>query len=70
MMDAFGSNNWALGLGWIVSLIIVAIIFVIVISLKSNYRRTKPKTAMDILKERYARGEISRDEFNDKKQDF
>lgn len=42
-----------------------------VINLASNsHDEHKPKTAIDILKERYARGDISKEEFEDKKKDI
>lgn len=71
MMDGM-SNAWSLqiGYGWIIGLIVL-VIFIGLIS-ESNRRRKnasrKFDSPQDILKTRYARGEISRDEFDEKRR--
>jgi len=71
MMDGM-SNAWSLqiGYGWIIGLIIL-VVFIGLIS-ESNRRRKnasrKFDSPQDILKTRYARGEISRDEFDEKRR--
>jgi putative membrane protein len=66
-MDHF----WGIGWGWIIGLIIlVIVIWMIVRTLNQKSSRNQPdnKTPLDILKERYARGEISKQEYVDKKK--
>jgi putative membrane protein len=71
MMDGM-SNAWSLqiGYGWIIGLIVL-VVFIGLIS-ESNRRRKnasrKFDSPQDILKTRYARGEISRDEFDEKRR--
>lgn len=68
-----GMNNvWGLeiGYGWIIGLIVL-VVFIAMVS-ESNRRRKnagrKFDSPQDILKTRYARGEISRDEFDEKRR--
>ncbi len=55
---------------WLV--LFVAIFVLIRFSSERNRQDLPPreKTALDILKERYARGEIGREEFEEKKRDL
>lgn len=69
--------GWGMGFGMISMVLFwVLVILGIVILVKSiaasttGADRTPAKTALDILKERYARGEIGRDEFEQKKRDL
>ncbi|ADE14829.1 conserved hypothetical protein [Nitrosococcus halophilus Nc 4] len=73
-MDHFG---WGMGFGWLFMLLfwILVILGVIalvkwLVSTSSNRDRRVGKTALEILKERYARGEIDREEFEQKKRDL
>ncbi len=71
MMDGM-SNAWSLqiGFGWIISLIVLVVIIGLIS--ESNRRRKnasrKFDSPQDILKTRYAKGEISRDEFDEKRR--
>jgi putative membrane protein len=63
--------GWILGWGWIIDLIILALIIWLVIKVVNQGSlsdRAPGRTALDILKERYARGEIDRQEFEERKK--
>jgi putative membrane protein len=69
------SNAWSLqiGYGWIIGLIVL----IIIIGLMSDARRRRKNASkqkfnspLDILKSRYARGEISKNEFEEKKREI
>ncbi len=69
----YGMNwGWGMGFGWIFGvLIFVLIVWLVIrtINQNSNSARTT-KSALDILKERYAKGELSKEEFEEKKRDI
>ncbi|SHG36740.1 putative membrane protein [Fodinibius roseus] len=71
--DGFG-GGWMMILWWI--LIIVAIVALLKWAVPSSgrwpgsERQPQSKSALDILKERYARGEIDKDEYERKKKDL
>jgi putative membrane protein len=72
-MHDWGFHGWGMWLGWIIGLIIViAIIWIIVKAAgQSGSRNTSTgKSALDILKERYATGEIDKEEFEKRKKDL
>ncbi|NWG01286.1 MAG: SHOCT domain-containing protein [Syntrophaceae bacterium] len=74
--------DWGFGMGWFGLimmgifwvLIIVAIIFLVrwlVVSSRSgSHGQETEETALEILKKRYARGEINKEEFEEKKKDL
>jgi len=68
--------GWGMGgFGWLFmvvfwGLVIVGIVFLIRAVLGSEKTGEKTETAIDVLKKRYARGEISKEEFEEKKKDL
>jgi putative membrane protein len=64
------------GITWFIWLLgIVIIVFVVWLLLKSlmqgsGHLYSRDKTAMDILKERYAKGDIDKEEFEQRKADL
>ena len=52
--------------------IVIAVVWMVVKSMNTNSRSDPPsgKSALDILKERYARGEITKDQFESIKKDL
>ena len=72
MWDGTGMGTWGgMGVGMVLfwGLIIMLIVFV-VRSLGNDAARGGDKTPIQMLKERYARGEIGKDEFEQKKRDL
>ena len=72
MMDGM-SNAWSLeiGYGWIISLIILVVLIGLIAESnrrRKNARNQKFNSPQDILKTRYAKGEISRNEFEEKRK--
>ena len=77
MMNGFEEHGWGMGWGmgwwWIIGLIIVvAIVWMVVKSMNTNSRGNLPsgKSALDILKERYAKGDINKEEFEKRMKDL
>lgn len=68
MMDGFG-HGWGMGWWWFIGIIIVAaVIWVVVKGINRNSK--SEKTPLDMLNERYARGEIDKDEYEKRKKDL
>ena len=73
-----GHDMWGWGwmwFGWVLWLILIAVIIWAVVRFTSSAsgrsHSTPPQeSALDILKKRYARGEISREEFEQMKKDL
>jgi putative membrane protein len=80
MWSGYDGYGWGWGMGFgMISMVLfwVLVILGIVILVKwiaagssSGSGAPREKTALDILKERYARGEIDREEFEQKKRDL
>lgn len=69
MYEWHGFGGGFMWLFWII--LIVAVLWAIrVASGKQGASTEKPKTAMEILNERYAKGEIDREEFEQKRKDL
>lgn len=57
------------GYGWLIGLIVLVVVIAVIISAMTHKRKTtKPKynSPQDILKTRYAKGEISKAEYDEK----
>lgn len=77
MNDITGFGGWGMGFGWIFMALFWVLIIVGIVALikwlstsNTNTNLAPPKTALEILQERYARGEIDREEFEQKKHDL
>lgn len=67
------NNSWGMGYGygWIIGLIVLVAVIVIIVSAmqhRKNSNRIKYNSPHDILKIRYAKGEISKDEYDEKRR--
>ncbi|TKJ45376.1 electron transporter RnfE [Candidatus Aerophobetes bacterium Ae_b3b] len=70
-------NFWYGGtLMWILFLIVIVVVVYFILqstkprSYDSSFRKTPRETSIDILKRRYARGEITKEEFEQMKKDL
>ena len=69
-------SGWGMGFGggifmilfWI--LLIIGVIFLIRLVIGATKEGRRPESALEILKKRYAQGEISKEEFDEKKKDI
>ena len=66
------NNAWGMGsgFGWIIGLLILVLIIGILVSAmksRKNLNRVKYNSPLDILKTRYAKGEISKVEYDEKR---
>ncbi len=70
-MGDFGWG-WDMGIGMLLYWGLLIAVIVALVRLASGQSRSQSaeKTALELLKERYARGEIEREEFLQKKQDL
>jgi putative membrane protein len=72
MMDDMGW--WGGGFGWLFMILWWALVIVGLVALikwlLGSSNAAGPRTPLDILKERYARGEIGREDFEQKKADL
>jgi putative membrane protein len=70
-MYAFHGLGCGIGLDWIVGIaLLVLIVWGIVKAVNSNNKlqRNNNKSALDMLKERFVKGEISKEEFEEMKK--
>jgi putative membrane protein len=67
----WGTGGLYMGLGWILIVIVLAVVvWLLVRGPLATGGQTERRSALDVLKERYARGEIEREEFEQKKRDL
>lgn len=73
-MHGFGGMGFGMAWWWIIGLILVAaIIWSVIRSTDQNNNlnnSTNQKSPLDILKERYAQGEIEKEEFDQRKKEL
>jgi len=71
-MNGFWGHMWGGPIIWIFLLVIIVIIVLAIVNRgKSTPERNKlQETAMDILKKRYARGEITKEEYEQMKDEI
>ncbi len=71
MIDGM-SSAWNMGYGWIIVLVVLAILIILITSMMNRKRPDVQKfnSPHDILKTRYAKGEISKDEFDEKRRNI
>jgi putative membrane protein len=78
-----GMGRWSMGMGWLGMLlgiafwilVFLALVYLVKYLMQTTGQAGRPpaaevKTPLDILKERYARGEIDKEEFEAKKRDL
>ena len=70
-------SQWGMGFGWVFMLLFwvlvvvgIAAVIKLLIGTPRSGDTPPPKTARQVLEERYARGEIDREEFEQKKRDL
>ncbi len=74
-MMNWGNYGWGLGFGWLFTiifwaLVILGIVYIFKMISERSRGTEKGETALDILKKRYAKGEITREEFEKTKSDL
>ena len=67
--------GWGMGVGWFLmilfwALLILGIVYLVKMIAGGSKKEGKEETAIDILKIRYAKGEISKEEFEKIKDDL
>ncbi len=74
-MMQWGNYGWGMGFGWIFMiifwvLVILGVVYIVQTVFKSGKGSEQKETPFDILKRRYAKGEISKEEFEKMKDDL
>jgi len=78
MMGDFGGYGWGMGaFGWVFMILLWGMVIVGIVAIvrwltgnQSGRQPPEDKSALDILKERYARGDIDKKEFEEKRRDL
>jgi putative membrane protein len=77
MFHDMGTWGWGMGFGWFFMILFWALVILGIIAIvkwlagsSGTSGTPSSKTARQILEERYARGEIDREEFEQKKRDL
>lgn len=69
---SYGNMGWGMGFGWIIGLLVVGLIFWLIYTAvqNTNTRRNEIDSAKEILRKRFAKGEISKEEFEEMSHDL
>jgi putative membrane protein len=76
LLQYYGMHGWGMGLAWAIGILFLILVIWLVVRSVDRYRhddvgvKHPEKTALNILKERYARGEIDKKEYEEKKRDL
>jgi len=71
MMNGYGMGGWfGMGLWWILLVVLVVVFGAWAFKRTGDSPSAPRESARDILDKRYARGEIGRDEYEQKKRDL
>ncbi len=67
--------GWGMGFGWVFMILFwvligLGIVYLVKLIAGGSKKEEQTETALDILKKRYARGEISKEEFEEKKKNI
>lgn len=74
-MMHWGDYGWGMGFGWLFmiifwALVILGVVYAVQAVMRGSMGRRQNETPLDILKRRYAKGEITREEFARMKDDL
>jgi putative membrane protein len=74
-MMNWGNYGWGMGFGWIFmvlfwALVIFGIVYIVQAISRKTGRQGMVETPLDILKKRYAQGDITKEEFERMKDDL
>lgn len=74
-MMHWGDYGWGMGFGWIWmiifwALVIVGVVYIVQVATRSGRNHDKHEAPLEILKKRYAKGEISKEEFEKMRDDI
>jgi len=66
-MMNYGNMGWGMGFGWIVGLLVIGLLFWLIYTSVQNTstRKNEIDSAKEILRKRFAKGEISKEEFEE-----
>jgi len=68
--DMYFGYSWGMGFGFIFIIVFWILIILGLIAIVKYIKGKEPESALEILKKRYAKGEISKEEFEEKKKDL
>ncbi len=68
----YGNMGWGMGYGWFIGLLIAGLVFWLIYTAvrDANTRRNETDSAKEILRKRFAKGEISKEEFENMLQEL